>query len=84
MVLDVLAGIIIGYSLAYVNNAIPVINAIFGWETDAEKALNDALINAGISLGAGIGASVGGKAIKYGRRKTVLVSSVIGILGCTI
>ena len=64
----VASGTAVGYGLAYTNNATPVINAIYNWETDKSKALWDSIYSSIFVLGAGIGCSSGGKIIKSGRR----------------
>ena len=84
MTLVSISGLVVGYSLGYTNNTIPVINAIFGWTTDAQKNLNDSLINTALSFGAAFGASTGGAFIGRGRRLTMFIAIGIGILGTCI
>jgi MFS family permease len=84
MTLVSLSGITIGYGLGYTANTLPVINAVFGWESSKEIDLNDSLISSAFSFGAAFGASSGGKLIGRGRRLTMLGSIIIGIVGCTI
>ena len=84
MTLVTISGIIVGYGLAYTNNAIPVLNAIFGWDTEQEIALNDALISTAFSLGAAVGASTGGYFIGKGRRLTMFIAIFVGIFGCAV
>jgi MFS family permease len=84
MTLVATAGFIVGYGLSYTNNAIPVINAVFGWNTEDEQNLNDALINTAFSFGAMFGSSNGGRFISKGRRMTMFLASGIGITGCLI
>jgi MFS family permease len=57
------SGISCGYGLAYTNNTMPVINAIYGWDDDASKYKWDSLIGCIFTLGAGIGATSAGKII---------------------
>ena len=57
------SGISVGYGLAYSNNTMPVINAIYGWETQKEQATWDSLYGSMYALGAGIGCSYSGKFI---------------------
>lgn len=56
-------GITCGYGLAYTNNTMPVINAIYNWDTEGKTAGWDSLVGCIFTLGAGIGASFAGKLI---------------------
>mgnify|MGYP003782922685 FL=1 len=84
MFIIALCGTVNGYGLSYTNNTMPVINAIYGWDTKQKTTLNDSLIGCAYSLGAGIGASTGGRIIKAGRRRAVIISCLVGIVGCVI
>ena len=57
------SGISVGYGLAYSNNSMPVINAIYGWDSSKDQAKWDSLYGSVFPLGAGIGCSYSGKFI---------------------
>jgi MFS family permease len=84
MSLAIMMGMAGGYGLGYVNNSWDVINALYGWETTSQKSLWDSLVGSVFSLGAGIGCSVAGKVMQFGRRKSMFLSCVVGIVGCSI
>ena len=84
MLLIALTGTVNGYGLSYTNNTMPVINALYGWDTAQTRTLNDSLIGCAFSFGAGIGASTGGRIIRSGRRRALIMSCCVGILGCAL
>jgi MFS family permease len=84
MILVTISGIVCGYGLAYTNNVIAVLNAVFGWETNSQQTINDSLYSAIFPLGAGVGATVAGKLVQYGRRNAHFIACAIGIVGVTI
>lgn len=78
------SGISCGYGLAYTNNTMPVINAIYGWDDDASRYKWDSLIGCIFTLGAGIGATSAGKIIQSGRRRAHFIACAIGTIGCAV
>lgn len=60
--------------------------AIFNWVDDDENDLYKSLIGSSAVLGLAFGSISGGKIISYGRKKAVIISSIIGIIGvgCTM
>lgn len=84
MTIIFVSGISCGYGLAYTNNTMPVINAIYGWSDGSEQTKWDSLIGCFFTLGAGIGASTGGKICQWGRRRAHFLACAIGIVGCTL
>lgn len=84
MLLIALTGTVNGYGLSYTNNTMPVINALYGWDTAQTRTLNDSLIGCAFSFGAGIGASTGGRIIRSGRRRALIMSCCVGIIGCML
>ena len=53
----------------------------YGWVTDSEKSLHQSLIGSSVIVGLSVGALLGGKVIIMGRRKTMIVMNVVGIVG---
>jgi len=58
------SGISCGYGLAYTNNSMPVINAIFGWNTDKQQSKWDSLFGCIFTLGACFGSNIAGRIIR--------------------
>jgi MFS family permease len=56
-------------------------NVKFGWATKDDQALYQSLIASSAVLGLTIGAIFGGKIITIGRRKSYILSCVLGIAG---
>jgi MFS family permease len=79
-----IAGINVGYVLAYTNNATPIIDVKFNWTSASDKALYNSLIGASAVLGLAIGAVMGGKIIAIGRWRGYVLSCVLGIIGVAI
>ena len=80
IILD-LSGLLIGYSISYQNQVTKCFNAKFGWETDSDKSLYNAIIGTSEILGMTIGAIFGGILMKIGRRKSLIIICFIGMTG---
>lgn len=63
MTIVFISGIVCGYGLAYTNNVIPILNAVFGWDTASEQTKWDSLYSAIFPLGAGVGATIAGRLV---------------------
>ena len=79
MIIVFISGLSVGYGLAYTNNVLDIINAVFGWDNSA--ALYDSLYSSIFALGAAVGCSSAGKLIQYGRRRAHFIAGGIGIVG---
>ena len=74
-------GLLIGYSIAYQNQVTKCFDTKFGWVSDHDKALYNAIIGTSEILGMTIGAIVGGILMKIGRRKSLIIICFIGMTG---
>jgi MFS family permease len=79
-----LNGISIGFSYGYTNQATPLIEAQYHWETKEQRAFYNSLIGASFILGIVLGSAPAGKLVQYGRRKLIIVSIVIMMIGTSI
>lgn len=80
-----MVGIIIGFGFGNTTNLLESFNAFYGWKEDSSAASwNDSFISSCFLLGQMIGATVGGKLMFIGRRKTILIAMLIGIVGCCV
>ena len=71
----------IGYSTASANQVTDTLNQKYGWTTEHEKSLHQSLIGTSIVVGMAIGAFTAGKVIPYGRRLSMMLANMIGIIG---
>ena len=76
-------GILNGYVMAYQNQFQDDFIAKFGWNDD-NKGWYEGIIGAAVVLGLAVGAASGGKIITVGRRKAVIWSGLLGVVGCGI
>lgn len=72
-----------GWSLAGNAQTAPVFIEKFGWEHEEAKHYNT-LISSISVLGLAIGSLAAGKTIMYGRRRAILVFSILAILGAAL
>lgn len=73
-----------GYCATYTNNASELLNAKYGWTTTSEIAIYQSLVGSSVILGYCIGAASGGKFIKIGRRKMIIIACLLGMLSTTV
>ena len=74
-------GVIAGYLIGYQNQLTDCFEEKFGWKTENEKALWEGILGGSVILGAALGSFSGGKAMAIGRRKMLMISMLIAILG---
>jgi len=70
-----------GYAVGYTNQASKLIQAQYGWQTESETAFWGSLIGAAVFVGMAIGSASAGKLMQNGRRQTILISIIIGLVG---
>ena len=70
----------ISYALTYHNLLTDCFNAKFEW-TKQESVSKNSMIGGSLVLGLTFGALIGGPMMKIGRRKSLMISIVIGIIG---
>mmetsp|Transcript_22397 Transcript_22397/g.27553 ORF Transcript_22397/g.27553 Transcript_22397/m.27553 type:complete len:158 (+) Transcript_22397:138-611(+) len=80
----ILGSVHVGFSMSSANQLATELNSKYGWTTDSEKALNQALVGSSIVVGLSCGALCGAKVIPIGRRKTMLIFNVMGVFGVAI
>ena len=79
-----LPSFIAGYAVSYSNQVQPCLNAKFKWETDKEKSFWGSLIGSSVILGFTIGAIISSCFLKNGRRKYIIIASIIAIVGISL
>lgn len=62
----------------------PTFNKFFDWTDKSTQDLYNTITNSIGLVGSGIGSLFGGKAIEYGRRKTILIFNVVLIIAVGI
>ena len=73
----------LGAALSATSSTLSSLEVQLEW-TDANKTDNKTLVSTASVLGVSIGAIVGGKIIAYGRRRSVLIFDLLGILGSVL
>ena len=73
-----------GYSIPSTNQLKDLFDVKYGWKTQSEQDFHESLIGSIIVLGLAAGAFSAGKMIPYGRRKTMMLTSIIGIVGVSL
>jgi hypothetical protein len=63
MLIIFVSGIATGYGLAYTNNSMPVINAVYNWDINGTTVVWDSVVGCMFTLGAGVGCSIAGKIV---------------------
>ena len=76
-------GFQLGYIFCYTNQITPALNAKFGWD-DHEATINESIIGSCSTVTLMISAALSGSLIKYGRRRALIMSACIGIVGTAI
>ena len=78
-------GFIIGYSKGYQNQLTPCFEAKYGWAPGHDQAIHNAYLGGSVMLGMTVGAVAGGIIMRVGRRRTLFISVLVGIVGnlCT-
>ena len=76
-------GFQLGYIFCYTNQITPALNAKFGWEGNT-ATVNESIIGSCSTVTLMISAALSGSLVKYGRRKALLISALIGIIGTAI
>ena len=56
----------------------------YGWDTDSQQALYQSLIGSSVIVGLCAGSMFAGKIILIGRRKTMLLFNMVGMVGVTM
>lgn len=62
-----IAGVLIGYSVAYHNQLTSCFNAKFNWSDEANANFNQGVIGSTLVLGMTFGSLMGGKLMMFGR-----------------
>lgn len=70
-----------GYATPSANSVSDMLDQKYGWTTDSEQSLHQSFIGTSIVVGLAIGAFTGGKIIPYGRRRAMILTSFVGIVG---
>lgn len=56
----------------------------YKWTTTSEQSLNQSLIGTSVMVGLTVGAMIGGKVMLIGRRKTMIIFNLVGMVGVTM
>lgn len=81
--LQTVIGFQLGYIFCYTNQITPALNARFGWD-DHEATINESIIGSASTLTLMLAAAITGSLMKSGRRRVLIVSAFIGIIGSAI
>lgn len=73
-----------GYATPSANQLSETLNAKYGWTTDSEKALHQSFIGSSVVVGMAVGAFCAGKLIQSGRRRAMLLTTYLGVLGVSL
>lgn len=76
-----LTGVLLGYAMAYNNQVETCMNVKFGWESIADQNKFQAYLGCVVVLGMTIGAVCGGILMKIGRRRALILASLLGVIG---
>ena len=76
-----LPGILLGYAMAYNNQVEMCINVKMGWLSDKDQNYYQSLLGSSVVLGMTLGAVGGGMLMRIGRRKAIMISCCIGMVG---
>ena len=76
-----LTGIIHGYSASYYNQAIDLINVKLGYTNSDQSDVMDAYLGSCVIFGMMIGSLSGGILMKIGRRRSLMLACLLGIVG---
>ena len=76
-------GFQLGYIFCYTNQITPALDAKFGWE-GSTATVNESIIGSCSTVTLMISAALSGSLVKYGRRKALILSAFIGIVGTGI
>lgn len=76
--------VMISYSLGYHNLLTKCFNVKKGWAEGTEENFNNAVLGGSLVLGLTFGALIGGPLMKIGRRRSLIISLIVGILGNVI
>ena len=76
-------GFQLGYIFCYTNQMAPALDAKFGWEGN-KATINESVIGSSATLTLMLSAALTGRWIKNGRRKWLIYSAFIGMLGTGI
>mmetsp|Transcript_4389 Transcript_4389/g.7430 ORF Transcript_4389/g.7430 Transcript_4389/m.7430 type:complete len:123 (+) Transcript_4389:213-581(+) len=77
-------GLLLGYGLGYSNQVSTFFNVHFDWESAADQSKYEGMIGGAVVLGMTLGAVSAGSMMKLGRRKALIGSSFVGVLGICI
>mmetsp|Transcript_15113 Transcript_15113/g.19110 ORF Transcript_15113/g.19110 Transcript_15113/m.19110 type:complete len:193 (-) Transcript_15113:971-1549(-) len=75
-------GFQLGYIFCYTNQITPALNEKFNWTDNATR--NESIVGSCSTVTLMFSAAISGRLIKYGRRKALILSAVLGIIGTAI
>jgi MFS family permease len=78
----IITGFHVGYTMAYTNQTANTLNAKFGWD-DNQKTLYQSMIGSFAVGSMMVGSTLGGRLIAKGRLKILVFAAFIGIIGVT-
>ena len=81
--LQTVIGFQLGYIMCCTNQITPAINAKFGWD-EKDATMHQSVIGSSAKLSLIFSAAFSGQIVKYGRRRALIVSAIVGILGAAI
>ena len=84
MLVMILSGASFPYGMTCVNQLSDTFNAKYQWESTFDRNFHQTLIVSSFFFGMTIGATLAGKILKIGRRRTIFLCCVIGMLGVAI
>ena len=84
LILQTALGFQIGYVFCYTNQLTPALNAKYDWDTPSEQSYYESIVGASGVGTTIVGTAMGGKLIKYGRRRTLIIQGWIGVVGILI
>lgn len=82
-ILQTAIGFQLGYIFCYTNQITPALNAKFHWNKH-EATINESIIGSCSTVTLMISAAISGWLVRFGRRRALIISALIGIVGTAI
>ena len=75
-----MGGFHVGFAIGCANQLATLFDVKYGWD-ESQQSLYQSLIGSSVLVGMASGAMIGGKIIRIGRRRTMMIMNLVGIFG---
>lgn len=82
ILLEMLSGLNLGYGLTYLNQCASLLYIKNGWTSVNEKTWHISVLGSSMIVGQWLGSGIAGTIMRESRRKALMLSIIVGVVGC--